>query len=291
MKYILAIILIGSWPFLANGQKSSSFGTLEDSLAAIAPAILNGENDSVRYAAHTQFTVILGAALKQKGSFKYPFDELKTIAKLSPSDKSFRIFNWNMPRDDGTYEYFGIIQRYNKQYNNYQVFVLEDGSTDIGNGDQKVLSSTTWYGAHYYSLVEMKKKRSKYFLLLGWDGNDRMSNKKIIEVLSFGKAGQPVFGKAVLGTPLGFKNRLIFEYHETASMSVQFKAEYRMIVHDHLSGNTESVGGQTAFQGPDGSYDGLKYKRGKWHYVRDIDARNPKGSKKDKYNDPEKIAK
>jgi hypothetical protein len=290
MKYILAIILIGSWS-LVQGQRSSTLKFWEDSMVTIASTILNGENDSVRYAAHAKFTAILSAALKQKGSFKYPFEQLNTIAKLSPSDKSFRIFNWNLPRDDGTYEYFGMVHRYNKQYKNYQVFALEDGSANLGNGDQKVLSAKTWYGAHYYSLVEMKKKRSKYYLLLGWDGNDRMSNKKIIEVLSFGKAGQPVFGKAVLGTSLGFKNRLVFEYNERASMSVQFKPEYKMVIYDHLSGNTESVSGQAAFQGPDGSYDGLKYKRGKWHYVKDIDARNPKGSKKDKYNDPEKITK
>jgi len=291
MKHISTIILICSWSIFALGQKTSSLKVWEDSMVTIAPIILNGETDSVRYAAHAHFISILRAALKEEGSFKYPFKQLNTIAKLSPSDRSFRIFNWNLPRDDGTYEYFGIIQRYNKQYKNYQVFVLEDGSADIGKGDQKVLSGKTWYGAHYYSMVEMKKKRSKYYLLLGWDGNDRMSNKKIIDVLSFGKAGQPVFGKAVLGTPLGFKNRLVFEYHERASMSVQFKPEYKMIVYDHLSGNTEAVSGQAAFQGPDGSYDGLRYKRGKWHYVKDIDARNPKGRKKDKYNDPQKIVK
>ncbi|MBL4658191.1 MAG: hypothetical protein JKX73_09340, partial [Flavobacteriales bacterium] len=251
------------------------------------PAILNGESDAVKYQAHEQFKGILKSMLAKEAAFKYPFDQLKTISILGPSDKSFRIFNWNLPRADGTFEYFGLIHRYNKEYKKYEVHELVDGSEKIQGGDQKVLSAKNWYGAHYYSLIGMKKKNSKYYILLGWDGNNRMSNKKIVDVLSFGKAGQPSFGKGVLGTPVGYKNRLVFEYHERASMSVKFDPSEKTIVYDHLAGNTAAVSGVAEFQGPDGSFDALYYKRGKWQYIRDYDARNPKASKKKEYNDPE----
>ena len=287
MKHILGIFLLSFFAIWSIGQDNPSLKDIEVSLIALGPTILNGEDDSVRYRAHEKFKTILKAALKEKGSFKYPFDKLKTIAVLSPADKSFRMFNWNLPRDDGTYEYFGFIQRYNKKYKTYDVFELTDRSSELGKGDQKILSAKTWYGAHYYSLIGTKKKKSKYYVLLGWDGNTRMTNKKIIDVLSFGKAGQPIFGKAVLGTPLGYVNRLVFEYNERAAMSVKFVSEHKTIVYDHLSGNTEMVSGVAAFQGPDGSFDALRYKRGKWQYIKDYDARNPKGRKKDNYNDPE----
>lgn len=287
MSRILIFGILWILTTTAFAQNAEDLKVWEDSLASIAPTILNGKSELQRIEAQKQFSTMLRQVLKIEKSFKYPFEQLKTIAILSPSDKSFRIFNWNLPRDDGTFEYFGFIQRYNKKYKKYEVFELIDGSATLADGDQKILSAKNWYGVHYYTLIGMKKKKSKYYLLLGWDGNDRMTNKKIIDVLSFGKAGQPVFGKAVLGTPLGYKNRLVFEYNERAAMSVKFKPSEKMIVYDHLAGNTEAVSGVAAFQGPDGSYDALRYKRGKWVYIKDYDARNAKGSKKNTYHDPE----
>ena len=287
MKRVVAILLLGLWAEWSAALDTPSMEEWEDSLAAIAPQILNGENDSTRYAFHNQFKKLLKTVLLNEQSFKYPFQKLKTIAMLSPPDKSFRIFNWNLPRDDGTYEYFGFIHYYSKKYKRYELTELVDGSESLGKGDQKVLSSKNWYGAHYYDLIGIKKKKSKYFLLLGWDGNNSMSNKKIVDVLSFGKADQPIFGKAVLGTALGYKNRLVFEYHERASMSVQYKPELKMIIYDHLSGNNEAVSGVSALLGPDGSYDALRYKRGKWQFIKDYDARNPKGRKKANYTYPQ----
>ena len=278
--------IIGLWTVLSFAQ-DKSLAVWEDSLASVAPDMLNGKNDSLRYAAHDKFRSILKSVLQKEGAFKYPFDNLTTVAILTPSDKSFRMFNWNIPRDDGTYEYFCFIHAYSKQFKKYQLFELKDGSENLERSDQKILSSKNWYGAHYYAIIGMKKKKSKYYTLLGWDGNNRLTNKKIIDVLSFGKAEQPIFGKQVLGTPLGFVNRLVFEYHERASMSVKYKPGAKMIVYDHLAGNNETVSGIAAFQGPDGSYDALKYKRGKWQYVKDYDARNARADKKNKYNDPE----
>jgi len=287
MKRVVFILSISLWTLSSIAQDKSSMKSWEDSLVSVAPAILNGENDSVKYAAHGQFKQILKAVLQKKESLKHPFNKLETIAILEPSDKSFRIFNWNLPRDDGTFEYFGFIHYYDKKYKKLQVVELIDKSEEVESGDQKIMSAKNWYGAHYYTVIGMKKKKSKYYLLLGWDGNNRMTNKKIIDVLSFGKAGQPIFGKAVLGTPLGYVNRLVIEYHERAAMTVKFKPSQKLIIYDHLSGNTEAVSGAAAFQGPDGSYDALRYKRGKWQYVKDYDARNPKDGKKDNYNDPE----
>ena len=67
-----------------------------------------------RYTANKAFINILQEILSYKKSFSYPFDSLTTISRIYSPDKSFRIFNWLIKRDIDDYEYFCIVQTYNK---------------------------------------------------------------------------------------------------------------------------------------------------------------------------------
>ena len=58
------------------------------------------------------------------------------------------------------------------------------------------LNNSQWIGALYYSLTPFKRGKKDYYLLLGWDGNDERSNRKIMDVLSISKSltfGAPIF--------------------------------------------------------------------------------------------------
>jgi len=275
--------------FLASGFCQNSnivFDAYEDSLVELGPEILNGSNDSVKFAANHRFINILTKALKTQNSYNFPFDKLKTIARLSPLDNSFRLFNWTIALEDGTYKYYCIIQSYNKRFDKYQIFVLEDKSEKIIKPENAALTGQDWYGAHYFNIIGIKKRNNKYYTLLGWDGNDQLSTKKIIDVLYFGAAGEPRFGKQVLETELGYKKRLIFEYNAQAIMSIKYFKKAKTIVFDHISPSDPSLKGIGSFQGPDGSYDALKYKRGKWQLIQNFNANNLKAGKKGKYNTP-----
>ena len=99
MRILLTIFfIIGSLLTLLGQNSNNILIAYEDSLQELGPEILYGSNDSIKYAANHKFISILTKALKTPNSFDYPFDKLITIARLSPLDNTFRIFNWNWQR-------------------------------------------------------------------------------------------------------------------------------------------------------------------------------------------------
>ena len=132
--------------------------TYEDSLKKLAPKILNSKEDREKFNANERFIKTLERALSIDNSFDYPFDSLSTIARLVSPDKTFRIFNWNLPKSDGTYEYYGFIQVYNKKSKKYKLYRLMDKSSEIKSPENQILSDENWYGAHYYKIIYNKRK-------------------------------------------------------------------------------------------------------------------------------------
>jgi hypothetical protein len=290
MKKALLFIsssLIFNFCLAQDGTRGfSEIKSMEDSLRQCAPAILKGKDDQQRTAANEKFRALLLSALEQEDSFDYPFDSLKTIAILTSPDKSFRIFNWNMPKKDGTYEYFGYVQTWNKKKKKSEIFTLEDKSAEIKSPENQTLGVEKWYGAHYYKLIQTKHKKEKFYTLLGIDWNDNYSNKKIIETISFQKNGVPKFGDPILKSEKKTMKRVIFEYSETAIMSLRYNEDEGMIVFDHLSPPNESLIGQYQFYGPDFSYDAFKFVKGKWNFIPDYGAVNEASDKDKEYNAP-----
>jgi len=295
-----------------NAQFASIFAEYEDTLKILGPQILNGKDDFVRYSANEKFLDILEEVLQIDGSFNYPFDSLNTIARLVSPDKKFRIFNWNIPKTDGTYEHFGIIQSYNKRRKRYDLYVLTDKSDEIENPELQVLNEDKWYGAHYYKIILSKSGKKTFYTLLGWDGNNMFSTKKIIEVLSFRSNGSPVFGYYLFKDYKKRCKRVIFEYSTSVVMSLRYetqqydvikerkkkkrrrrgkgkkrkpkpkkkdkikKVKTKMIVFDHLVPMNPSFEGQYQYYVPvTNQVDAFIFSKGKWVYMVDIDARNP----------------
>ena len=259
----------------------------EDTLKKIAPKILNSKEDREKYHANEKFTEILERALDIENSFEYPFDSLVTIARLPAPDKSFRIFNWNLPRNDGTFEYFGFVQAYHKKSKTYKLYRLTDRLPQITSPEDQILGHDEWYGAHYYKIILKKQKGKKYYTLLGWDGNDRLTTRKIIDILYFPRGGRPKFGTPIFNMGKVVKKRVIFEFNSQAIMSLRYDEDKKLIIFDHLSPPDPSLEGQYQYYGPDGSYDALKFKKGKWVLMEDFDARNEREPLKRKVKDHE----
>lgn len=265
------------------------FVAYEDTLKKLAPKILNSKEDREKYNANEKFTETLERALNFENSFDYPFDSLITIARLTAPDKSFRIFNWNLPRHDGTFEYFGFVQAYHKKSKTYKLYRLTDKSPETTSPENQILDYYEWYGAHYYKIILKKQNGKKFYTLLGWDGNDRLTTKKIIDVLYFPRGDRPKFGTPIFNIGKVVKKRMIFEYSSQAMMSLRYDEDKKLITFDHLSPPNPSLEGQYQYYGPDGSYDALKFKKGKWILMEDLDTRNEgKSNKKtsQKYNQP-----
>lgn len=286
---LLFLLLITSFQVLP--QKNEDFIKAEDSLKVLGNLILNGESDFIKYDANEKFLALLESTFLKENSFEYHFDSLIMIARLTSSDNKFRIFNWNIKKADNTYEYFGIIQVWNKKYKKYYIFPLKDNSENIQKPETQTLNYQNWYGAHYYKLIYNKSRGKKYYTLLGWDGNNLLTQKKIIDVVTFNSKDNPVFGASIFKYNKKVQKRVIFEYSATTSMSLKYDKQYmlygktprKMIIFDRLAPTDPNLEGQYQFYYPETNiFDAFIFRMGKWTMLKDVDARMQKMSKEEK---------
>jgi hypothetical protein len=244
----------------------------EDSLKGFAFNILHGRNAEDRFTADSQFTKTFVRALQVKNSFYYPFDSLISIARIAPPDSSFKIFTWQLAINGDIIRQHGAIQM-NTPDGSLQLFPLIDKTDLIQNIEDTITSNRAWIGAIYYKVIQEKAFGKTYYTLLGFDDNNMASDRKVIDVLTF-KNGQPVFG----GPYFSFQNsglhsnsmdRYVMEYKKNASPKLAFDDQMDMIVFEHLVSETGEPKKKYTYI-PDGDYEGLKWKDGKWIHIEKI---------------------
>jgi hypothetical protein len=275
--YFILLLLITNDYIKGQTVYNSYLRSVHDSLNPLAKIILDTrKTEEERTTANSSFKNILKRCLEKEGAQEFSFDTVKSIARLEPEDKSFVILNWEMPHVDGTYTYFAYVLHKNFKSKSYELIELIDASANIKRPESAILKANQWFGAHYYKIITVKRKRNTYYCLLGADWNDRLSKKKIMEVLSFEKDGSVKFGAPIINYNKITVSRLIFEYSSKVSMSLNYDEKRKRIIFDHLSPIEEGLKGQFQFYAPDLSYDALKFKKGKWQHIENIDARNSK---------------
>jgi hypothetical protein len=296
MRYPVFFLLL-LLPFAGSGKSNPAdqkqFITFEDSLKKIGPAMFRG-TDQDKIAANKKFTDLLRKALNTEGAFDYPFDSLKFIANLKAPDNAFRIFNWDAPRNDGSYTYYGFIvvdesktgsQKSGKSQ--YKIYELIDKSAEIKNPGLAVLSPEKWFGALYYKIILTTDKDKKFYTVLGWDGNTKYTWKKIIDVITFAKDGKPIFGeKSLFHRGKTSSKRVIFEFRADLVMTLRYEEDKKRIVFDHLAPEVSGATGMYQFYSQTFSYDSFDWKKGKWQIQEDIDARSEKSKKDSEYITP-----
>lgn len=245
----------------------------EDSLEASVKQLIKETTDIGRLELNEKIVHYFDIILTKKESFHYPFDSLKNISKLMASDSLVRVISWNLPKQNGEYEYFAYIQLLDKKKNKLKLYKLHDASNEIEKPEYEKLDPEKWFGALYYRIEANMHKKNTYYTLLGWDGNNNFTNKKLVECFYFeGK-------KLILGPPIfkmekGVKNRLVFEYAKQAKMMLRFDEKIKMIVYDHLAPSHKKFTGQYMYYGPDLSQDGIQFIEGFWVVKPNLDLRN-----------------
>ncbi len=170
------------------------------------------------------------------------------------------------------------MQHVNKKKNRIDTWMFVDESALMPNPEKLSLYHNHWYGALYYQIVEVKDGGKKYYTLIGWDGNNYLSQKKVIDILYFSGSGKPKFGKKLFKIDKEHRKdkRIIFEYNSQIVMSVQYDKQYKKIIIDHLRPEPKSMKGQYEFYVTDGSYDAFEFAMGKWQLIEEFDALNAK---------------
>ena len=296
MNRIIIILFL----FFVSVVKAEEISVLEDSLLEISVKMKEADEET-KFSLNHQFQQLLLTTLQNPNSFKYEFKKLTNITRLSTPDLKYNIFTWMLSNSDGIFSYYGFTQFYDKKSKKMYVYTLIDNEKDIASFS--TYNDSTWYGILYYEMVPKKIKGSNTYLLLGFDANDWMTKKRVIEPLTFGKNGRPQFGSTVFkesaepakkkskskknAPPVkkkkvkveALKSRMIYEHSAQASMSLTFNRDLNMIVFDHLAPSDEKYKGTFAFYAPDFSYDGFVLKNNKWYLKTNLDARNPKRRK------------
>ena len=146
-----------------------------------------------------EFKNILEEAISNNEILNYPFDSLSKFmsTKISP-DGNFRIFNWNIELSNQRQHYeCWILMK------NLTLIKLTDFKNEIPEIEYASLDANSWYGALYYSIIPKERKNKTVYTLLGWDGNNMFSNKKIIESMTISKKNKIQFGVPIFKYPSG----------------------------------------------------------------------------------------
>lgn len=270
-----------------------------DSINAMSEITAKPYNDVVKFTNNEMIIEALYSLMIEKESINYSFDSLKSISCITPPDKSFRLFTWSFPKEDGYYENSGLIQCYDKRRRRFFIVQLKDISSQISGAEFQKLEGEQWYGATYYKMIEFELNKKQYYILLGWNGNSPFTQKKIIEILSFKNNGMPIWGATLLKKhEKGKIYRLIFEYSKKTSMLLRYdKQAYtvrtnkrdsrtkkpilksiksNMIIFDRLAPLNEYMKGVYEYYVPQSDiFDAFVLNDGRWYFFADVDARNP----------------
>lgn len=262
---------------------------IEKKMQRIGSQFLADTSQDVRIKGARDFVKLLIEAMKVENSFQYPFDSIPYLAKVVPEDSNFKIYTFQVYLKNFTFRHYGCIQLNRK---NIKIIPLKDFSDTFPTTPQSTLTSNNWYGAVYYRILTKKINNKPVYFLFGFDQNDVLSDKKIIEPMwlekdSIAKFGMPVFEKTQVDSfpepPKKFMSeatrrpppiittktfyRYILEYRKNSNVSLKYDRVKDIIVHDHtppLDGKTKDIG---FIKVPDGTYEGLKWTKDKWVWV------------------------
>ena len=271
--FTLAIMLSDASGQALSATDRKQLVKKEDSLRLFADSMINAESPAVRFRSDSNFVRGLVRALRIRNSFNYPFDSLRTISRLYSPDSVFRIFTWQMKKDDYVLLQKGAIQMKTGD-GSLKLYPLFDASMFTGKPQDSVRTRNNWIGAIYYRIIMKEHNGKKYYTLLGFDDFSVSSNKKWMEVLSFNANGEPIFG----GPFISFKedslkkpvqSRFAIEYKKEAGTVFNYNPELDMIVFDHLISETDQPEKKDTYI-PDGDFEGFKWVNGQWVHVYKI---------------------
>ncbi|MFB6257464.1 MAG: hypothetical protein ABEH38_02130 [Flavobacteriales bacterium] len=331
MKALTSILFFlflfsGSFSVVANGRDSLMHRKRKDALA-LYKAMKESDSNAVRDSLGTELDEAMKGLLECKGAYGTKFPELrKRIGILYAPDSSFRLFNWNVAYTNGTHDYFAYILR--KRDNGKTELIDLDPMRNAaarnkkkGGGirkrklERRDLKAKEWTPALYYRIIRKERKGKPFYTLLGWEGKDALTTRKIIEVLRFDDKGRPQFGSPVFkkkkeskeekeswrevdrerrkrvrrqgersGPPP--KQRIIFEFTDDAIMTLKYEKGKDRIVFNQLVPERPDLKGMYEFYGPDLLFNAYVWKSsGYWSFEKKVKPENDSRSKT--WNDPD----
>ena len=286
MKTLFLLLAFSSAGCFSKGIEQDTFLiSKEKEISEILLKLRKAESDETRAVHNEDLKEELEALLTRPSVLTYPFESWTTMSTISAPDGEFRIFNWNVENDFGVHSHYCYLVKPDGKENTV-IELIEDKITIAPKPDH-TLTAEHWYGALYYSIIPVKKGNRTLYTIMGYNGNDRTTNRKLLDVFYFkGKTlrmGYPIFQEGPDSERL--VRRVFFEYSEKAIISLRMNENLGAIVFDHLVPERPDLEGLYDFYIPDMTYDGYKWEDGIWTFHEDFIAWNEE-NKKIRYYDP-----
>lgn len=300
MKKILMILLIIVSSLCVLAQSEEDFRFWEDSLKKLRAEVMRAPTEELRLSLNEDFMNLLESILMEDNSFDFGWDSTTSFSVVKSPDHVFKIFTWFVVKDDFNYENFGFIHVYNQNRQKYILYPLYDRKNTLSYPEYEIADINQWYGANYYKIIPLTDKKTTYYTLLGWNGNDLFTNEKVIEILQFDlNSNSPViFGAKVFKGYTSKVARVILKYSKNASLSLKYENQRynvntgkkdpktkkwiydtksaNMIVFDELINPEYGMPNIPAFMVPESSLNqGFIAENGKWVFITGVIGRNP----------------
>ena len=210
------------------------------------------------------------ASFDESNVFDYPFSRLKFCTLIS-KDHHIRLLNWNLPYRDGTYKYFCFLLIWDEEKKHFTWNEFQDSMHEPEKIETRFLTTDKWLGALYFDIIPMTRKgKSSTYTLLGWDGKDNLTTRKIIDAVTI-QGDKIRLGANQFEFDGESRKRVILEYSNEVSASVKYYPKKNCIIMDHLSPKNPMMQGIYADYGPDGTYCMFMLKKDKWVFMDEID--------------------
>jgi hypothetical protein len=274
-RIVILLSLCGS-VLLAKGigRGPTTLPEAETKLKALFSRISVERPDDENLIATDSLVDLLNETLFLPGSFEYPFDQLRNMGKITSPDQKIRFFTWNLPLKDGTQKFYGFVLHKTGNDNTITVSKLTDRRATLQDPLMSMLTAGNWYGCLVYEIAENKINGDTYYTLLGYCPENLFITRKLVDVLWFNDNREPVFGKALFHFNKQMQYRIVFEYAARVQMSLKWNEKMNMVVFDHLAPLKPSYTGNYQYYGPDLSFDGLRFEKGVWELIENVDVRN-----------------
>ena len=209
-----------------SAQDKALMANYQSELQQLFEEVYTAPTDNQRYLASESAVKLFTEALSVENSIRWQWDFGSKVSVLTAPDKKFRIITWPVVNDVGEYECFGLVQALNERTKEYDVYELHDRSELIVNRQEEILGPDRWLGAVYQELITTTYENRTYYTLLGWNGVDYLTQRKIIEPICFKSGGsQPQFGQNLFRKEPNLR-RVVLEYTKTAMVTLRYEEQY-----------------------------------------------------------------
>jgi hypothetical protein len=279
MKALLLLLFLIPFHLRAEAEPDTlAFQPALMRLKLLGDSLLKGKSDQARTQSNTAFSALVDSILNTEGGRMLSFKNLESISVAVSEDGKTKLITWMLIRKDELpyYSYFGYLLHRKDAKAFYSVVRLDAiPGRPKDELENLKLAPSEWHGCIYYAVVHQRHKKYDHYLLLGWAPQSQAITRKLVEPLRL-QDKKIQFGAPLIRAGGKAKHRLVFDYNAQATMTLRYDERMKLVVMDHLSPSDPrpEAKGMYNLYGPDFSYDGLKFEKGHWNFLRDIDVRN-----------------